>query len=195
MHPLLGDEIYNSLRGGGYSDGNKIRGYNGGGINLVEANGNIKRARKISTFMPMRGRKDGNGPHGPGATLENLMNAYSVLPLIKLRLIESALARQQDQLEAEEQQRQFYNNLPQDDDQQRQQQSVDQSAHSIGEPTNFNRFFDMDETSQTGNSQSSQLIQNKLRRAFHPMRGKKSMMDEYSPVEVGQSDPLPTLVY
>lgn len=183
------------MRGGGFLDSNKIRGYNDGGLNLVEANGNSKRARKISTFMPMRGRKDGNGPHGPGATLDNLMNAYSVVPLIKLRLMETALARQQEQLEEEQQERQSYynnnNNLSQEDERQ-QQQSPD---HAMGEPTNFNRYLDMDEASQTGNSQSSQLIQNKLRRAFHPMRGKKSIIDEYTPVEASQSDPLPTLIY
>lgn len=191
MHPLSGEDYYRSVRA--IQDSNKIRGYNGGLITSggAEANGgNSKRGRKISKFMPMRGKKDPNGQQS-GTTLDNLINAYSIVPLIKMRLLESSIARQQEQLDGEQQASVYNNNNNDNSIATLKDGGEQQPDHSIGEPANMNQYLDADEASQSGTGQSTQFIQNKLRRAFHPMRGKKSIMDEFTPADPSVPDPLP----
>ncbi|KAG9508473.1 hypothetical protein GZH46_03031 [Fragariocoptes setiger] len=140
-----------------------------------------KRARKISTFMPMRGKKS-----------DNLFNMYSVAPMLRSRLAE-AMARQQQQ-----QQQHSQELAP--------SVALDMEPHyaTMGGGA-ANRGY-MSAVISNDNSNDDRLagnylVHNKLRRAFNPMRGKrepassdiesnKSGSYESMPIEEFLSDPL-----
>lgn len=155
-------------------------------VNLGQPYYNNKRARKMSAFMPMRGRKDGrdarlssgaqsmlDGPSsldGGGEQFREIDGGEASI----LRLVRASLASGGPDQGAETIQwmgapapRQFANQLA--------------ARHMLvsGPQSMLHQFsatspLEIADNYLIGSSESAGLMQAKPRRAFHPMRGKKS---------------------
>lgn len=163
---------------------------------------NTKRARKMSAFMPMRGRKDGRDLVGSDSLRDYQPVRYaaagqSALDLTALTgggLVESASARAQSapnqqlaQLREFEPSDvslvrlfngqaamppQFYNQVQSRGATSGQSVVRTTSGHTGGQST------------ESVGANGNQIMQAKLRRAFHPMRGKKAPHTVWTPTQL-----------